>query len=101
MDIYKKKKSIQDLKKIPINSEERMHLNRERAIYSEIETTRENIDHLFPKKICKFTNYLLGKLDINKKKVLFLIDVDALFYMGNEYVIWPSDDKKKMFVTIN
>lgn len=101
MEIYKKKKPINDLKKIPINTENVLLARKERAIYAETETTRENIDHLFPKKICKYTNYLLGKLDIKEKKILYLIDIDDLFYMGNEYVIWPSDETKKMFVTIN
>ena len=93
--LYKEKKTIKDLHKITfIPRQDKFN------IYSETELTKENIDHLFPKKITKHTNYLLGVLEINKKNVLYLVDVDELFWMTNEYLIWPSDEKKIVSITL-
>ena len=93
--LYKEKKAINGLHKIKfIPRQDKFN------IYSEIKHTKEDIDHLFPKKIINQTNYLLGKLEINKKNILYLIDVDELFWMGNEYLIWPSDEKKIVSITL-
>ena len=100
LDIYRKKKSINNLTKIPINPQ-RISIGRGSAIYSEIEATKEIIDLLFPKKISKNTNYLLGTVQSMKKDVLYLMDVDDLFFMSGEYYIWPSDEKKTMFIKIH
>ena len=100
LDIYKKKRSIDDLTKILINPQ-RTSIGKGSAIYSEIETTKEIIDLFFPKKISKQTNYLLGTLQSIKKNVLYLMDVDDLFFMSGEYYIWPSDEKKTMFIKIH
>lgn len=95
VELYKKKKPIQDLRQIPVIPESKW------VIYSENGMDRQEIDHLFPKKICKQTNYLLGKTVISRKDVLYLIDVDELFFMTDQYYIWPSDERKKMYIKIN
>jgi hypothetical protein len=93
-DIYKQKRSIENLQKLPIVPEEKW------SIYSEIDMDRQKIDVFFPKKICKNTNYLLGKINMSTKDVLYLIDVDDLFFMAGQYYIWPSDEKKQIHITV-
>ncbi|EKD25650.1 MAG: hypothetical protein ACD_80C00009G0010 [uncultured bacterium (gcode 4)] len=101
--IYKEKKAIQDLKKIPVlPSEQSRYLGKERFIYSEAEITREDLNVHFPNKIVKYTNYFLGKLQINTKDILFLINVGNLFFTDKQHYIWPSSNViKMMYVTIN
>jgi hypothetical protein len=106
MDIFKHMKSIETLIKIPLPHQGRN--NGQCAIYSEEKISkREEVDLLFPKKITKTnTNYLLGKVEINKKNLLYLIDVDQLYDKGEkhyrEYCIWPSSHAHKtMHVRIN
>ncbi len=93
-DIYKQKRSIENLQRLPIVPEEKW------AIYSEIEIDRQKLDVFFPKKICKNTNYFLGKMHISTKDVLYLMNVDDLFFMAGQYYIWPSDEKKIIHIVI-
>lgn len=102
MVIYKEKKPIKDLKTISVvPKEQNRYSTKERFIYSETEISREAINALFPNKIIKYTNYLLGKAQINAKNILYLMDIDDLFFMADEYHIWPSNNKKNMYVTIH
>ncbi|MFA7298086.1 MAG: hypothetical protein WC010_00350 [Candidatus Absconditabacterales bacterium] len=99
LTIFKEKKSIENLKKMATTQ----HSFRQKdfSIYSEMQISREKISSIFPNKISNNANYLLGRLCINKRDIVYLINVDDLFYMDGQYYIWPSNEKKIMYVTIN
>ncbi len=101
LDIYRGKKSIKNLIKITVSEEGNSFPNNKTTIYSEVEITEELINRLFPKKISKKSNYLLGNIHCDKKNVLYLIDVDELFFESGEYKIWPNQDKKNVYVKIH
>ena len=90
--IYQEKKPIEKLYKIP--------LEQNGSIYSEKYITKAEIDNLFPKKVDKQTNYLIGAMVINTKNVMYLINVDELFFMSGTYFIWPSDEKKSVSIKL-
>lgn len=99
-EIYQKKRTIEDLIKIPIDENESTTSRQTFAIYAELDIQREKIEELFTKKISKRSNYFLGVI-ASIKNVLYLIDVDELFFMSGEYYIWPSNIKKNTYVKIN
>lgn len=88
MELYKKK-PIKDLTKIALTTQW--------AIYSTTED-RDVILIKFP-NLSPTTNYFVGKVEINKQTVYYLIDVDELFYTNGQYVIWPNNLKKRIIIT--
>jgi hypothetical protein len=100
MDAFRKMKSIHNLIRIPIYPEAKTSTKTGPAIFAETDMTREIIDILFPKKISKDTNYLVGTVPNRKNNLFYLVDVDQLVSVGPDYYIWPSNGKKTLFINL-